>query len=569
MNAPVRVSAWSTAVPDWKDRILAGQSLVPKLPLHQAVADKALRIFKRLRVPDIIGNPTLGEVFDWKVFELVEVIFGSFDPVTKARALQEFFVMWPKKNGKTLFAAGIMVTAAIMNERPEAELLFIAPTKDVADGAFKAANGMVRLDPVLLVKFHPQDHLKKLTFLPTRAVLEIKSADGDVVTGSKATYVLIDETHVFSGRAKAAQVFLELRGGLAVREDGFLLQITTQSKERPAGVFKNELDRARAVRDGKLQLPMLAVIYELPIEVAVDDGWKRRELWPLVNPYLNKAVRVEFLEEQLRTAEEAGADQLALFASQHFNVEIGVALNQDRWSGAIYWEAAGDKSVSLERILAECEVCTIALDGGGLDDLAALAVVGRLPDGDWLSWVRVWAQPDVLIVRKAIAPTLRGFVEDGDLVICDEPDQELEEMADICEQVRDAGFLPQAKGVGYDAHGGLKSMKAVLGKRGVVEPLLTFVKQGWALQPAVTNLPRMLKHKTFRHADQPIMAWCVGNAKQVLKGSNYVVEKQAAGSAKIDPLVALFGAAMLMFEDPMASGLAPKSYLETSSLMVL
>ena len=49
---------WSTAVPDWEDRIRNRKSLIPDLPLFDAVADKALRIFKRLRVPDIIGTPT-------------------------------------------------------------------------------------------------------------------------------------------------------------------------------------------------------------------------------------------------------------------------------------------------------------------------------------------------------------------------------------------------------------------------------------------------------------------------------------------------------------------------------
>ena len=58
MTAPVSAASWSTAIPDWKDRIREGRSMVPDLPVHDAVAEKALRIFKRLRVRDIIGTPT-------------------------------------------------------------------------------------------------------------------------------------------------------------------------------------------------------------------------------------------------------------------------------------------------------------------------------------------------------------------------------------------------------------------------------------------------------------------------------------------------------------------------------
>ena len=57
-----RVEDWDTSCPDWEERILDGRSLVPELPLYEAEAAKALRVFKRLRLPDVIGTPTLGEV---------------------------------------------------------------------------------------------------------------------------------------------------------------------------------------------------------------------------------------------------------------------------------------------------------------------------------------------------------------------------------------------------------------------------------------------------------------------------------------------------------------------------
>ena len=63
-------------------------------------------------------------------------------------------------------------------------------------------------------------------------------------------------------------------------------------------------------------------------------------------------------------------------------------------------------------------------------------------------------------------------------------------------------------------------------------------------------MPRKLRDRGMTHGGAGIMSWNVGNAKTELRGSNYLVTKSVAGSAKIDLIVATFNAAMLMFGGP-------------------
>ena len=164
----------------------------------------------------------------------------------------------PKKNGKSTYAAAIMITAVLMNRRPEAEFIFVAPTIEIAGNSFRQARAMIRAEPKLLEVFQIRDNFRTIVHRVTQATLKILAMDVDIITGTKATGVLIDETHLLSSKIRANDLFLEMRGAQAARSDGFMLQISTQSKAPPAGVFKSELQRARDVRDGKLDLPAQA-----------------------------------------------------------------------------------------------------------------------------------------------------------------------------------------------------------------------------------------------------------------------------------------------------------------------
>jgi hypothetical protein len=68
-------------------------------------AARALRIFKRLRIPDVIGQPTMAEACGPWFFPIVEALFGSYDPETHRRMIRRYFELIPKGNSKSSMAA--------------------------------------------------------------------------------------------------------------------------------------------------------------------------------------------------------------------------------------------------------------------------------------------------------------------------------------------------------------------------------------------------------------------------------------------------------------------------------
>lgn len=557
---------WDLSRPDWQDRIRAGASLLPDLPLFEAEARRAVGVFNKLRIPDVVGMPAMKDAAgDW-FREIVAALFGSLDPTSGQRLIREAFVLVPKKNSKTTSAAGLMLTALLLNKRPRAELILTGPTQEVSDLAFSQVEGMIAADPegFLQKRMHVQGHLKSVTDRHTRATLRIKTFDSSVATGPKPVAILIDELHETSKMSNAAGIIGQLRGGMISQPEAFLMFITTQSDRPPAGAFAAELRQARAIRDGRLKgVPMLPVLYEFPPDmIAGGDGapWRDPATWRMVTPNRNRSVRIERLVSDFAAAEDKGPAEITRWASQHLNIEIGLALSTDRWAGAKYWERGADPTLTLPALLDRSEVVIVGIDGGGLDDLFGLAVLGREKSrGEgadevqrWLLWSHAWCHQGVLEERKSIAQQLRDFERAGELTIVDDKLQDLSEIVAHVEAIKDRGLLAE---VAVDP-AGLGELVDALAAIGVTEERKTLVGvgQGYRLMNAIKTAERRLANGTLVHGGSKLMAHCVGNVKIEPTATAIRATKLNAGTAKIDPWAAAMNAVDRMSLNPKAKG---------------
>lgn len=545
--------AYSTAVLDWADRLKRGDSIIPS-PIYPEQAAQALAIFKELRVVDLPGKPKFGECADGWVFDFVAAIFGGYDAETGNQLIREFFLLISKKNTKSTIAAGIMLTATILCWREDEEHLILAPTKEVADNSFKPAAGMIRADDELSALFHVQDHIRTITHRVTKACLKVVAADTDTVSGKKSGRVLVDEHWLFGKKNNAESMFMEALGGQISRNEGWVIYLTTQSDEPPSGVFKDKLQYFRDVRDGKINDPRsLGVLYEFPDDMVASKAYMQPENFYITNPNMGRSVSLEWLEDNLRKNSHKTDGSFQTFLAKHLNIEIGLNLRSDRWAGADHWEPCGKPEIvgSLQDLIDRCEVLTMGIDGGGLDDLLGAAVTGRETGSHrWLAWCKAWAHPSVLERRKSEAPRFRDFARDGDLVLVQRIGDDVHDVAEIAQRLKDSGKMDR---IGVDPHG-LGGIIEALQAVGIEEDQIIGISQGWKLNGAIKTTERKLAAGELIHGGRDMMNWCVGNARIVPVGSAITINKQASGFAKIDPLMALFNAVSLLALNPQAAG---------------
>ncbi|MDD5775512.1 MAG: terminase large subunit, partial [Candidatus Omnitrophica bacterium] len=241
---------------------------------------------------------------------------------------------------------------------------------------------------------------------------------------------------------------------------------------------------------------------------------------------------------------------------KHLNVEMGLSLKSQRWAGADFWDDAAG-TVTLDLILERCEVIVIGGDGGGLDDLLGMTVLGRETDtGKWLWWSHAWCHSIALERRKSEAPKYRDFEADGDLTIVEEIGQDVKQFGDIVRKCDASGLLDR---IGVDPSG----IGAIVdelengdenGNGKIDHERIVGISQGWRLNSAIKTTERKVAAKEIIHSGSRMMAWCVGNARVEPRGNAILITKQASGTGKIDPLMAGFSAVALMAMNPEAKG---------------
>jgi phage terminase large subunit-like protein len=104
--------------------------------------------------------------------------------------------------------------------------------------------------------------------------------------------------------------------------------------------------------------------------------WQDPANWPMVMPNLGRSDHLDGLIADWRHRAEKG-DAAIRSGPRSTSISRSASASTTTAGAAPISGNAADESLTLEALLERSEVVTIGIDGGGLDDLLGLAVIGR------------------------------------------------------------------------------------------------------------------------------------------------------------------------------------------------
>lgn len=292
----------------------------------------------------------------WQCF-IVTSLIGWIARADGMRRFREGFIFVPRKNGKTLLAAGIGGYMFMADKEPGAEIYCAATSEAQAWEVFRPAKQIIsgsRFEK----KFGVTVNAKSMTTTAGSRFLPIIGRPRD---GASPHLGIMDEYH----EAATSELFDALQTGMGARTQPMMFTISTAGTNRP-GPCGTYFDQCVKILAGTIQNDrVFAIMYGLD----EDDDWTDLKSWKKANPNYGVSVNDEYLIHQLETAKQNPSKQ-NIIRCKHLNQWLSV---DTAWMDMLKLAKCKDLSLIPESMTGKR--CVLALDLASKIDIAALNIL--------------------------------------------------------------------------------------------------------------------------------------------------------------------------------------------------
>ncbi|MCE4058446.1 terminase large subunit [Pseudomonas sp. Au-Pse12] len=475
------------------------------------------------------GQKELIRLQPWQLF-IFCAIFGWVDKKTRRRRYREVYIEVPRKNGKSVKAAGVGLFMLCMDGEFGAEVYCGATTERQAWEVFKPARQMVRRTPQLIEAFGIQVAAKNLSITDDESKFE--PLIGDPGDGQSPSCALVDEFH----EHQTAALYETMLTGMGAREQPLMFVITTAGYNiaGPCYMQRNQLiDKLNGTVPND---ELFGIIYTID----EDDDWKDPAALRKANPNYGISVDAEFLRKRQLDAIRYPSRQNA-FKTKHLNIWVSA---KQAWLNIADWEACGDPTLTLDQFLGK--PCWVGVDLASKSDMTAVALVfrdkvelvagsGKLVDR-WTVFCRSYLPEGAIERAGPNKDAYQAWANANHLELCDGEEMDFDLVRD---DIADLSQMFDIQEIAYD------KWRATQLAHQLLKDGAEVVEVGGGI--ATMNLPMReleaaLLSRRFRHSCDPVLTWQAGNVVTREYKGCLTPQKADEGKTnlrKIDGLVAV------------------------------
>lgn len=464
----------------------------------------------------------------WQRF-IVGSIFGWVHKESGLRRFREVYLEIPRKNGKSVLAAGIGLYCLVADGEFGAEVYSGATTEKQAWEVFRPARLMALKTPSLTAHFGVEVNASNLLRLEDYSRFEpLIGTPGD---GASPSCAIVDEFHEHD----KPDLFDTMQTGMGAREQPLMFVITTAGSNMVGPCFEKRVEVQKVLNNVFVDDRLFSVIYGL------DDGddFKQSEMWGKANPNLGISVGRDYLEAQVGQAIRSPVKQNSV-KTKHFNIWVGA---KAAWLNMEQWTKAGDDALKIEDF-ADCEGMV------GLDLAVRVDIAARVS----LFWKEIdgrrhyYAFPHFYLPEEAMdsaknGKSYAGWAASGYIDLMDGAEISLLQVQEDILAIPDTHSIRELV---YDPWQSTQIAQAVR-EEGIEAVEYRNTVQN--MSPPMRELEGALASGRFHHPNNPVLNWMASNVVAKEDAKQNIFPRKELSENKIDGMVAILfamGRAMVM-----------------------